>query len=134
MPRSDIEVFYSDSGQITSVNAFLFGAAIVGDSSAVSGFQTSNPIEVDVSGADIFATSGNVISAVPVTISTIPGILIAVGQTHNMGQYIIDPNNNVTDSEILDLNTAIATYSSSTKLLTGVAVGVITDLRLRVTF
>jgi len=68
------------------------------------------------------------------TISQIPNIGLNVGQTHNMGQYINDPDNRMIDSQILNLSPVVASYSHSTKLLTAIMAGVAPNLELEVTF
>ena len=56
-----------------------------------------------------------------VTLTTIPNLSVSIGSTHDMSQYINGALERVASSEIVGLNTALATYSHSTKLLTGVA-------------
>lgn len=58
----------------------------------------------------------------------------SIGQTHDMDQYINDPASRITDSQILNGNPAIASYSHSTRLLTAVSLGTISNVQLEVTF
>lgn len=70
----------------------------------------------------------------PSVLYDIPDITIAVGETHDMSQYINEqPGFDITDSQVLNLNTNIATYDHATKLLTGVAGGTMTGLQYEVT-
>lgn len=58
MPRSDVEVFFSST---TPAFARPDGAVISGGASAVTASNpTSNPADVDLTGADIFGTAGTV--------------------------------------------------------------------------
>lgn len=74
------------------------------------------------------------ISIETVALLTIPNIGVEVGNTHDMSQYIVDTGSLITDSQILNINTSFATYSHATKLMTGVAIGLMTNLQLEVTF
>ena len=69
-----------------------------------------------------------------VRLLVIPDISLGTGQTRDMSQYIVDNTSSITDSQILNLNTNVATYSHATKLLTGSGAGTSTGLRLEVTF
>ena len=135
MPRSDCEIFFSPQSPPSGVEAHIVGASIKGEASAPSAWQTSNPIDVAITGAAIAGKGGTVFTS-ELKLLTIPGILINVGQTSDMSQYIVDTfeGGRITDSQILALNTSIATYSHATKLLTGVAVGTMTGLQLEITY
>ena len=66
------------------------------------------------------------------TISTIPNINLSQGFTRDMSQYWTDPDNRVTTSQILGLNTDIATYSHP--ILTGTELGTSNSLQLEITY
>ncbi len=68
------------------------------------------------------------------TLSQIANLSLTPAQTHDMNQYINDPSNVVTNSQILGINPAVATYSHATRLLTAVADGTINNCRLEVTY
>jgi hypothetical protein len=81
----------------------------------------------------------NIVIAMPgplppdtVTIKRIPDISIGPSQTYNMSQHFSDPGSRISNSQVLNLNTSIATYSHPT--LTGVAAGTMTGLVLEVTY
>lgn len=65
------------------------------------------------------------------TIDTIPNITLAVGETHDMDQYINDPLSQVVDTSVTGL-LGYASYSDATRLLTGVSEGSETGLQLEV--
>ena len=136
MPKADAEIFYSPvGGTPAGVNAFITGASIKGEASAPSASETSNPIEVSITGAAIVGGAGRMQdTGFPLFLLTIPDISLNQGQTISMSQYIVDNDNVITDSQILNLDTSIATYSHATKLLTGVAAGASLGLQLEVTF
>ena len=53
-----------------------------------------------------------------------------------MSQYIVDnfPGGAVSDSRIIGLDNNVASYSHATKLLTGIAGGISSGLKLEVTY
>ena len=68
------------------------------------------------------------------SILTIPNFSITETSTHDMSQYINDPQTLITNSQIIGIDTNVATYSHATLLLTGVAVGSMTNVQLEVTY
>jgi len=73
-------------------------------------------------------------AAVPVvSIETIPAITLGVGETYYVYQFVTDDSNVVTGSQILGIDTGLATYSHATGRITGVATGSMTGLQLEVT-
>ena len=69
-----------------------------------------------------------------VSLLCIPKIAVAVGFTHDMSQYINDPAQLITNSQIIGINPAIATYSHATKFITGVSLGTLVGVQLEATF
>ena len=68
-----------------------------------------------------------------VEILTIPNIGLEVDATHDMSQYIKDPDGIRLDSDVLGLTT-FASYDSDEEELTGLVEGVETGLQLKVTW
>ena len=62
---------------------------------------------------------------------TIPDLSIDVGDFHDLSQYV-PSGYTVVSSELLGLNTNLATYNTSTMILTGIAGGIMRDLQLSV--
>jgi hypothetical protein len=67
-----------------------------------------------------------------ITVDTIPSLSFGVGLTHDMSQYINDPDSLRLTTTVNGL-TSFATYNPSTELLTGIAAGTETGLTLEVT-
>ena len=68
-----------------------------------------------------------------VFLDAIPEILIGVGQTHDMNQYINDSSNIITSTTVLGLST-FANYDPGTRELSYLADGTETGVTLEVTF
>lgn len=64
-------------------------------------------------------------AALELGLSVIPDISLQTGQTHDMSQYIINPGGLTLTTSMAGLNSSVATYDDSTRLLTGVAAGFI---------
>ena len=62
-------------------------------------------------------------SASDVSLDTIPTLTIATGITIDMSVYINGTIGSITNSQIIGLDTDLATYSHATKLITGVSTG-----------
>ena len=72
---------------------------------------------------------------VGISLDTIPALTIATGKTIDMSVYINGSVGSITDSQIIGLDTDLATYSHATKLVTGVSTGTtMTGLQYEVTF
>lgn len=63
---------------------------------------------------------------------TIPDLALDVGDTHDMSQYV-PPEYTVVSSQMLNLNSSLASYNTSTMILTALAGGTISGMQLQVT-
>lgn len=103
------------------------GVAVSQDA-VVAGFSAR---VVDGSGiltsGDSSASGGGSVSNL--SIDTIPNITLAVGETHDMDQYINDPLGQIASTEVTGL-LGYASYSDATRLLTGVSEGSETGVQL----
>jgi hypothetical protein len=92
---------------------------------SVSSHQLTVTDAVGSAQSSAFNITVEEVTAGDVSVSqTIPALTIATGQTIDMSVYITGPLGSVVNSEIQGLDTDLATYSHSTKLLTGVTTGV----------
>jgi len=127
MARSDVTIRFSVS---TPAFAYPVGAESAAASSAVSAPQAPTGIQVPSTGADTFSEAGSV----EFYLLAVPAINLDVGQTHDMSQYIVDPNN-ARDfggaNRTAVLNTSNFSYDSGTELLTGDTAG--TDANMQMT-
>jgi len=133
VPINSINASALNSTNITTTRPNIaitdFNAVVVGTP------NDSIPLDI-TAGADALPISkaNATVAAQFVGLATIPDLTVAPGATRNLGQYIYDEYSRVTNSQVLGLNPAIATYSHATKLLTDVSVGTMTGLQLEVTF
>lgn len=115
MPRADVRIFYSGPDPPTGVNAFLQGAAIQGQASAPSANQTSNPIEVSITGAAIVGAAGSVIPEFPIfsvysdLVNNHVGTPIPLSNTRYWSDKPEIPTGGTVYTSISSLNTALST-------------------------